>query len=159
NWHEPPFLLDEQSLMHSLQNQIWKQNEQQLTAEDDSLTTRLKVLVVEDNEINATVVVNMLRNMGHKAVVAVNGKEALTIHSSMVFDVILMDVQMPVMDGLEATRRIRETDQSIPIIGLSANVLPEDRKKASNAGMSGYLNKPVLMNELKKHLQQISLPN
>lgn len=155
NWLQSPFLLDEQTLMESLQHKKWQNQSQSEEVQSDTVKPSFKVLVVEDNEINAIVVVNMLRHLGHKTVVAKNGVEALKVNAQHSFDVILMDVQMPVMDGLEATRKIRESDQSTIIIGLSANVLPDDRQKANLAGMNHYLNKPVLQESLDECLKSL----
>lgn len=110
------------------------------------LTPATRILLVEDNAINCMVIAGMLQRMGGaKPVVAGNGEEALARMAEAPFDVILMDSQMPVMDGLEATRRLRAQGHTLPIIGLSAGALDEERQAALTAGASDYVLKPVDM--------------
>jgi CheY-like chemotaxis protein len=110
------------------------------------------VLVVEDNEINQQIVRRMLDMLGLRCVVASNGHEALDACAAGGVSLVLMDVQMPVMDGLEATRELRRreagTPLHLPIVGLSAHALPEDRAVALAAGMDDYLTKPVVIESL-----------
>ncbi|MFN0102604.1 MAG: two-component regulator propeller domain-containing protein [Bryobacteraceae bacterium] len=115
---------------------------------------KLRVLVAEDNPVNQRVVSMMLEKLGHSTALAGNGAEALRLLEGEAFDVILMDVQMPVMDGLETARRIRETygDASPWMIALTANVFEEDRRRAVDAGMSDFLTKPLGLAELEKAL-------
>ena len=107
----------------------------------------LRILVVEDNAVNQKVACGLLERHGHTVVVAVNGKEALHTLREQAFDLVLMDVQMPEMDGLEATAAIRAgeegTGRRLPIIALTAQALQEDRERCLAAGMDGYLAKPV----------------
>jgi CheY-like chemotaxis protein len=112
---------------------------------------KLDVLLAEDNPVNAKVMESFLRREGHRVTVAGNGQAALTAASQQRFDVILMDMQMPVMDGLEATRLIRALpgDQAqVPILGVTANAFVEDKTLCLEAGMNGYLSKPVNRNDL-----------
>lgn len=108
---------------------------------------RLNVLLVEDNKVNQTLALRLLEKLGHVTLVANNGREALEACASTRFDVILMDVQMPEMDGFEATARLRETerarDQYTPIIAMTANAMPGDRERCLAAGMDEYIPKPV----------------
>ncbi len=108
---------------------------------------KLLILLAEDNEVNQKVAANILKKMGHSVVVANNGKETLEAVEDGKHDLILMDVQMPVMDGLEATREIRkgerETGTRIPIIALTAHAMKGDREKFIGAGMDGYMTKPI----------------
>lgn len=118
------------------------------TIEANSESCAKQILVVEDNQINQTVVVEMLRDRNHQANVAENGREALEKVNQQSFDLILMDMQMPSMDGIEATQLIRSREQSeglprVPIIGLSANALSDDRRGCLSAGMDEYLTKPI----------------
>ncbi len=110
------------------------------------------ILVVEDNPINRCVASRMLEKLGHTWVMASNGKEAVRAAESQTFDLILMDIQMPEMDGLEATRRIREKEQNggghQPIIAVTANSLPGDREQILNGGIDAYVSKPVRIREL-----------
>jgi CheY-like chemotaxis protein len=114
----------------------------------------LKVLVAEDNPINQELAVEIFRTIGVEAVIAEDGAKALEALSSQSFDAVLMDIQMPQMDGYEATRRIRENDQlkAMPIIAMTASALPSDEKKCLDAGMNDYVAKPI---QLKKLFQKL----
>jgi signal transduction histidine kinase/CheY-like chemotaxis protein len=105
-----------------------------------------RVLLVEDVELNRVLIADMLRAHGHEVATAAHGREAVALAARERFDLVLMDVQMPVMDGVEATRQIRKLPPpaaAVPILALSANVLPEDRARYLAAGMSGALAKPI----------------
>ena len=108
---------------------------------------RLNVLLVEDNKVNQTLALRLLEKLGHVTLLAHNGREALEACASTRFDVILMDVQMPEMDGFEATARLREIErareQYTPIIAMTANAMPGDRERCLAAGMDEYIAKPV----------------
>ena len=114
--------------------------------------SKSRLLLVEDNEINAIVATELLKNLGYKVQLAKNGQEAVDAFSNHSFALILMDVQMPIKDGYQATQEIRQLDASIPVIGLSANVLPEDVDKAISSGMNDYLHKPIVKEELANML-------
>jgi CheY-like chemotaxis protein len=120
-----------------------------------------RILVVEDNVVNQRVVVKFPHKAGYKAELAANGQEALSALRLISFDLVLMDVQMPVMDGFEATRQIRAPEsavlnRAVPIIALTANAMKGDREKCIQAGMDGYVTKPInleqLIQALDKHL-------
>ncbi len=118
-------------------------------------TPKLHVLLVEDEPVNRMMARKLLERMGHKVSCAVNGAECLEILNKDVFDTILMDIQMPIMDGLEATRTIRTSNnfiqiRDIPIIALSAHANKESRYSALEAGVNGYLCKPFEMKDLEK---------
>ena len=105
-----------------------------------------QVLVVEDNLINLKVVTRMLARLGYRADTAGNGVEAIEAISRVTYAAVLMDCQMPEMDGFEATRRIRLAEplgQHLPIIAVTALALPGDRERCLAAGMDDYLTKPI----------------
>ncbi len=110
----------------------------------------LRILLAEDNPLNQKLAVTLLTRMGHAVTVAENGRVAVTEAVNQSFDLILMDVQMPEMDGLEATRRIIEAlgDARPRIVALTANAMSEDRSATAEAGMDGYLAKPLRREEL-----------
>jgi CheY-like chemotaxis protein len=115
------------------------------------------VLLVEDNPINQKVACLMLERIGHRVVVAANGKEAMAALQGNRFDVVLMDCQMPEMDGFEATRRIRAEEQAgrhLPIIAMTANAMLSDREQCLSAGMDDYLSKPVRLSDLASMLER-----
>jgi CheY-like chemotaxis protein len=108
----------------------------------------LRILVVEDNAVNQQVASRLIGRLGHQAEIAANGVEALAALRERSFDLVLMDCQMPEMDGFEATRRLRDPasgvrDPAIPVIALTANAMQEDRQRCLDAGMSDYLAKPI----------------
>ena len=102
-----------------------------------------QVLLVEDNEINQEIAQAMLKNMGLSVTLAANGQQAVELACEQDFDAILMDIQMPVLDGYSATLAIREFDQAVPIIALTAAAMIEDRDKAMKVGMNAHLGKPI----------------
>ncbi|MDF2944421.1 MAG: putative sensor protein [Herbinix sp.] len=109
------------------------------------------ILLAEDDTVNQTVLSRMLAEKGHRVVVVNNGAEAIEAYKNGKFDVILMDIQMPVMDGVEALGKIRELEATrgyIPIIALTAFALMGDRERFINLGMNEYISKPVKMDEL-----------
>ncbi len=115
-----------------------------------------RILVVEDNFINQRIALSLLEKLGYKAEAVANGIEALEAISRMHYDVILMDCQMPEMDGYEATRllRIREgTDHHTIVIAMTANAVEGDREKCLAAGMDDYIGKPVNVAVLKSTLE------
>jgi PAS domain S-box-containing protein len=136
---------------------------QSSTARDAS-AQRLHVLVAEDNAVNQRVIVRLLEKMGHIPIVAYNGQEAVDAYESRPFDAVLMDVQMPVLDGLAATRAIRESEarhpgrRRLPIMALTAYAMRGDRERCLAAGMDDYLTKPVKPEELSAALNRLLDP-
>jgi two-component system, sensor histidine kinase and response regulator len=114
----------------------------------------LRVLVAEDNSVNRAVIERMLDRIGHQATFATNGQEALDALDGARFDVILMDVQMPVLDGVEATRQLRQREAEQGgarnyVVALTANALPGDRERYLASGMDDYLSKPITLASLR----------
>lgn len=123
----------------------------------------LRILVAEDNVINQQLALILLKKMGYSPTIANNGKEVITYLDNGEFDLILMDVQMPEMDGIEATRaiRIKEGTQgrvcfTTIIIAMTANTTPEDREQCHAAGMNDFLSKPIDLPELVAMLKKWS---
>jgi signal transduction histidine kinase/DNA-binding response OmpR family regulator len=119
-----------------------------------------RILLAEDNSINQRVAVRMLERWGHRVDAVANGKEALEALSCIPYDLILMDVQMPEMDGFEATAEIRRREGGsgggIPIVAMTANALQGDRERCLEAGMNGYVAKPVRPKELFEAVEQFA---
>jgi signal transduction histidine kinase/DNA-binding response OmpR family regulator/HPt (histidine-containing phosphotransfer) domain-containing protein len=120
-------------------------------------TRKLRVLVAEDNAVNQAVILRVLQKMGHTAVLAQNGKEALALASAEKFDLVFMDVQMPEMDGMAATAAIREHEKEkgathLPIFAMTAHAMKGDRERCLAAGMDGYLTKPVRFSDIEQTL-------
>ncbi len=119
---------------------------------------KYSILLAEDNIVNQRLVARVLERQGHKVKVAKNGREALREVKKNQFDLILMDVQMPEMDGLEATTAIRETEKEteerIPIIAMTAHATSSDMEKCLNAGMSAYISKPFQINDFLKVINE-----
>jgi CheY-like chemotaxis protein/anti-sigma regulatory factor (Ser/Thr protein kinase) len=120
----------------------------------------LRVLVVDDNTINRTLAAGILEKRGHSPVLATNGREAVEAAAREAFDLIFMDVQMPEVDGLEATRRIRDaelaTGRRTPIAAMTAHAMTGDRERCLTAGMDHYLSKPLEKAALLALLERIS---
>ena len=119
-----------------------------LVAFEASVTRRpLRILVADDNAINQMILERLLRKLGHLVTIAVNGQEAIDRVSSEAFDVVLMDVHMPVMDGLASTAAIRAHEQlsksHVPIIAVTADAIQGDKERFLAAGMDGYISKPI----------------
>ena len=109
-----------------------------------------RILLVEDNETNQEIITGLLENSGIHITMASNGREAVALFENdpAAFELILMDVQMPVMDGYEATAIIRKRSESIPIVALTANAMREDVQKSEAVGMNAHLNKPIEVEKL-----------
>lgn len=119
---------------------------------------KFEVLVAEDNAVNQLVIRAMLDQIGCRTTIVNNGREAVEAYCNGQFDIILMDISMPEMDGIEATAKIRLTQKqsgiATPIIGVTAHALPEDHRRCIDAGMDDYLPKPVKQDALRKKLDQ-----
>lgn len=110
------------------------------------MASKKKILVVEDNEDNREILVFRLRQLDFEILVASNGKEALETASQAKPDLIFMDLKMPIMDGWEATRALRQTEwgKYLPVIAVTAHAMEEERKRAMSAGCNGFIAKPIL---------------
>jgi PAS domain S-box-containing protein len=149
---------DKNSLHPQLQNTDWEQLKEN--------TSPLSILLVEDNAVNAKIATQFFEKMGHDSVTAFHGKEALEMLSMQSFDLVVMDVEMPEMNGLEATRRIRNGEagdhvSEIPVIAMTAHTLNAFRNECINSGMNDFISKPVDFFELRLILNKYcsSLPS
>ena len=120
----------------------------------------LRLLLAEDNPVNQLLATRIIERQGHQVVAVANGQEAVDVSSREHFDAILMDVQMPVLDGLAATRQIREREKisgaHVPIIALTARAMDEDRGICAAAGMDAYLSKPIRASQLVALLDSLT---
>jgi CheY-like chemotaxis protein/HPt (histidine-containing phosphotransfer) domain-containing protein len=121
----------------------------------------LRLLLVEDNTVNQKLAIRLLEKMGHQVQLAVNGREAVDLAGATKFDLILMDVQMPVMGGLEATQQIRQqeahTGRHTPILAMTAHAMKGDQEKCFEAGMDGYVSKPIRTELLKQEIARLTV--
>jgi signal transduction histidine kinase/CheY-like chemotaxis protein len=125
----------------------------------DSNAQGMRVLLVEDHPINQKLAVSLIERAGHRVTLAQNGEEGLHAAMQQPFDLVFMDMQMPVMDGLEATRAIRAHElahykKRLPIVAMTANAMSSDRQACEDAGMDGFLSKPFKAQELRALLNQ-----
>jgi two-component system, sensor histidine kinase and response regulator len=120
----------------------------------------MRILLAEDNAVNQRLIQRVLEKMGHAVSIAMHGALALEFLQREDFDLVLMDMRMPVMDGLEATRRIRAGElgsgRHIPIVALTANAFEEDREACLKAGMDGFLVKPVSAVSLRETIERFA---
>jgi len=127
-------------------------NSQRPSGDSGKHAISLRILLAEDNPVNQKLALRLLEKKGHQVQVVGNGREALAALQKYSFDLVLMDVQMPEMDGMEATAAIREaekgTSRHLPVISLTAHAMKGDREKCFAAGMDGYLTKPIRPQEL-----------
>ncbi len=126
------------------------------TASNAANHSNISILVAEDNPVNQKVAMSMLRKLGYKADMAANGLDALRALEMRHYDIVFMDVQMPEMDGLEATRCIRASGIGSRIIAMTAHALDGDREKCLSMGMDEYISKPIKIEELRKMLEKFS---
>ncbi len=121
----------------------------------------LRILLAEDNPVNQKLAVRLLEKQGHTVTLAADGRRAVEAFTSGSFDLILMDVHMPEMDGLEATKQIRKLEKAgprIPIIALTALAMAGDRETCLAAGMDGFVSKPIRLNELRTVMNAVRQP-
>ena len=135
------------------QSQLEGPQEPQPQTPKPAKTSELHILLAEDNAMNQKVALKMLEKIGFKVSIAKDGGEAVSMFQEGGFDIILMDMQMPVLSGIEATREIRKLEAGndrIPIIACTANVMKGDRENCIEAGMDGYISKPIKKTELQE---------
>ena len=131
------------------------------TLSESSPPISLSILLVEDNKVNQKLITTLLQKRQHQVCLAENGQEAIDMSKEKTFDLILMDMQMPVMGGIEAARYIRSAERvnsqpPVPIFAMTANVLPADKEACLDAGMNGHLGKPVKLTELDAVLDAVT---
>ncbi|MGI9519046.1 MAG: response regulator [Pirellulaceae bacterium] len=124
-----------------------------------SASTALQILLAEDNLVNQKLAIGILEQLGHQVTVANNGQEALDMLEQQAYDLVLMDVQMPLIDGLEATRQLRQRESSlgthVPIVAMTAHAMKGDRERCLDAGMDDYLCKPIRMADVADKLAEL----
>ena len=136
------------------------ENQPERVAENNSAQLDAKILLVEDNPINQMVAQKMLEKVGLKPKLANNGLQAMQLLNEQTFDLVLMDCQMPEMDGFDATREIRKLEikainqNSIPVVAMTANVMSGDRERCLDVGMDDYIGKPVQRDQLESVLRK-----
>jgi CheY-like chemotaxis protein len=135
--------------------QMAQKSEQTRAVDKEIQTSSLRILLAEDNVTSQKVAKQMLRRLGYRADVVANGIEALQALERQPYDLVLMDLRMPEMDGLQATRIIRQRwpDNGPKIIAITAYALQGDKEKCIDAGMDDYISKPIRMNELAAILE------
>ena len=140
------------SVLHPDEAGVVRRAEQRRAA-DSPARARARILVAEDNPVNQRVASHMLKKLGYRCDIASNGKEAVDMLAQIPYDLVLMDCQMPDMDGYMATQSIREredpTGRHTPIIAMTANAMREDRARCLDAGMDGFIPKPIALEELE----------
>lgn len=121
---------------------------------------KLHILLAEDNQINQRVAQTVLEKRGHTVALATNGREAIELFARERFDVVLMDVQMPEVNGFEATAAIRQQEQAtalhIPIVAMTAYAMKGDRERCLGAGMDAYISKPINAEELLRTIERLT---
>jgi len=119
----------------------------------------LRILLAEDNIVNQRLISRLLEKMGHHVTVVSDGQMALRLSGQERFDLVAMDMQMPVMDGVEATEEIRarekQSGQHLPIVAMTANAFDEDRRRCEQAGMDGYVAKPLTSKTIATEIARV----
>jgi CheY-like chemotaxis protein len=149
-----------QAILSELQGRLAPAGRKHATALDIRPGPALRILLAEDNVVNQKVAARVLERRGHSVTVASNGAEAVNLYGRDKFDVILMDIQMPEINGYEATTAIRDRERTtgahIPIIALTAHAMTGDRDRCLAAGMDDYVSKPIHLEELLQKVEQFS---
>ncbi len=135
-------------------------HQEQDATKSTETTRKLRLLLVEDNPVNQKLASRLLEKMGHEVKLAMNGREAVDLTMREEFDLVLMDIQMPVMGGMEATKKIREHQEKsgkrTPIVAMTAHAMKGDRERCIEGGMDGYLSKPVRVDLLRNEIQRLT---
>ena len=162
--------IKQSELLDSIINVLHRPSQVQITGKNEqprnkaesakrSSSRSLRVLLAEDNVVNQELMLRVLQNESHQVCVASNGREAVELSQTEQIDVVLMDVQMPEMDGYEATKAIREREKTtgdrLPIIALTAHAMKGDREKCLDAGMDAYVSKPIQVHELARVMDDV----
>ncbi|MDY4641057.1 MAG: response regulator, partial [Erysipelotrichaceae bacterium] len=152
---KPMFMSDlRDSLMECLGKQKYKSNDGKSLNEKEDFKNK-KVLLVEDNELNREIATEILKSYGLTVDTAENGKIACDmLQDNSGYDIVLMDIQMPIMNGYEATGIIRKSGSAVPIVAMTANAFDEDRAKALESGMDDFISKPINTAELVRVLEK-----
>jgi CheY-like chemotaxis protein len=143
-----PFDISE--LVDAIKSSFHYIEEKSSGSEKEGIKSDLKILIVEDNLMNQKVIGTMLKTLGYSFEIANDGNEGLIKATKKSYDLIIMDLIMPEMDGFEAARRILEHDKELLIVGFSADNMPESRRKAELSGIKDFITKPVRLEELKR---------
>jgi CheY-like chemotaxis protein len=150
------------SLYEALQDAHGEAQEKEVRAAEKAWTHRLghlRILLAEDNEVNQRLISRLLEKMGHAVTIAANGQMAVRLWSEQEFDLVAMDMQMPIMDGLEATEAIRAREKHlgkhVPIVAMTANAFEEDRERCRRSGMDGYIAKPVSIKAIQAEIARV----
>lgn len=151
---EPIFSKYSQEKVGEIEQQVTNKNEHKEIAPVFSNENKPVILVVDDNPTNLLMAQAMLEKLGAKTLVATNGKEAIYENSHTKVDLILMDCEMPVMDGFMTTRELRKLHFDTPILAMTAHTSREDRENCINAGMNGFIAKPISINLLASELNK-----
>ena len=151
-----PKPIDEERLLQTIQR-ITGVNDNPDPVSSSAENNKLRILVAEDNELNRRLITALLIRDGHQVTTVTNGREAVRLSAEGIFNLVLMDIHMPEMDGYEAIRAIRQREseqkqQRLPVVALTASALKGDRERALAAGMDGYLTKPIRVEELRSIL-------
>ncbi|MBU1668617.1 response regulator [bacterium] len=154
------FEIEMRALLNSLgtkklPTQIQKEEEKE-NQHNIELLEGKRILLAEDNFINQEIIIGLLENSNIKIDIAENGQEAIDLYKQHTYTLILMDIQMPILDGYDAAKVIRQTDTEIPIIAITASAMKEDVQKTILSGMNDHLNKPIDVNQLYKILLKYS---
>jgi len=143
------------------QYNVIRKNENNKTdnfSQDISVLAGKRILIAEDNLINQEIILGLLEDSQMIIDLAENGEEVIALYEKNSYSLILMDIQMPILDGYAAAKVIRKSDKEIPIIAVTASAMKEDVEKTMEAGMNDHLNKPIDINQLYRMLLKYALP-